>query len=130
MTPVEIHEACIEYVADFYAPDWYPFETGGFDAPLVDKKGGSPRAAAAALLRGPPAMAATRLLVPWARRVAACALCRCAPPLALAAPLSVLGAWLRGGSGRGKRRIPPPAGGGRRSVQNISIPAQRHHLPG
>jgi hypothetical protein len=29
MTPVEIHEACIEYVADFYAPDWYPFETGG-----------------------------------------------------------------------------------------------------
>ena len=25
MTPVEVHEACIEYVADYYAPDWYPW---------------------------------------------------------------------------------------------------------
>lgn len=29
MTPVEIHEACIEYVADMYAPDWYPWKEGG-----------------------------------------------------------------------------------------------------
>lgn len=29
MMPVEIHEACIEYVADMYAPDWYPWEGGG-----------------------------------------------------------------------------------------------------
>lgn len=29
MTPVELHEACIEYLADFYAPDWYPWEEGG-----------------------------------------------------------------------------------------------------
>lgn len=28
MLPVEVHEACIEYVADYYAPDWYPFEGG------------------------------------------------------------------------------------------------------
>ena len=26
MTPVEIHEACIEYLADYYAPDWYPWK--------------------------------------------------------------------------------------------------------
>ena len=29
MNAAEIHEACIEYVADYYAPDWYPFEGGG-----------------------------------------------------------------------------------------------------
>lgn len=29
MLPVEIHEACIEYVADMYAPDWWPWEDGG-----------------------------------------------------------------------------------------------------
>ena len=29
MGPVEVHEACIEYVADYYAPDWYPWEVGG-----------------------------------------------------------------------------------------------------
>ena len=32
--------------------------------------------------------------------------------LALAAPPLSVGAWLRGGSERGKRGIPPPAGGG------------------
>ena len=26
MTPTEIHEACIEYLADYYAPDWYPWK--------------------------------------------------------------------------------------------------------
>lgn len=26
MLPVEVHEACIEYVADFYAGEWYPWE--------------------------------------------------------------------------------------------------------
>lgn len=25
MTAVELHEACIEYLADMYAPDWYPW---------------------------------------------------------------------------------------------------------
>lgn len=29
MTAVEIHEACIEYVADQYAGEWYPWEEGG-----------------------------------------------------------------------------------------------------
>lgn len=29
MNAVETGEACIEYVADYYAPDWYPFEEGG-----------------------------------------------------------------------------------------------------
>lgn len=29
MGPEEVHEACIEYVADYYAPDWYPWEEGG-----------------------------------------------------------------------------------------------------
>lgn len=26
MSGVEMHEACIEYLADYYAPDWYPWE--------------------------------------------------------------------------------------------------------
>jgi len=26
MTAAEIHEACIEYVADYYAPNWYPWD--------------------------------------------------------------------------------------------------------
>lgn len=26
MNAVEIHEACIEYLADMYAPDWYPWK--------------------------------------------------------------------------------------------------------
>ena len=25
MTPIEVHEACIEYLADLYAPGWYPW---------------------------------------------------------------------------------------------------------
>lgn len=25
MNAVELHEACIEYLADLYAPDWYPW---------------------------------------------------------------------------------------------------------
>ncbi len=29
MTAVEVHEACIEYVADMYAPYWYPWNEGG-----------------------------------------------------------------------------------------------------
>ena len=29
MGPVEVHEACIEYVAAYYAPDWYTREEGG-----------------------------------------------------------------------------------------------------
>jgi 5-methylcytosine-specific restriction endonuclease McrA len=29
MNAAELHEACIEYLADFYAPDWYPWEKGG-----------------------------------------------------------------------------------------------------
>lgn len=30
MTAVELHEACIEYLADMYAPDWYPWEDSPF----------------------------------------------------------------------------------------------------
>ena len=26
MNPVEIHHACIEYLADYYAPGWYPWD--------------------------------------------------------------------------------------------------------
>lgn len=29
MGPTEIHEACIEYLADYYAGEWYPWEEGG-----------------------------------------------------------------------------------------------------
>ena len=29
MLPIEVNEACIQYVADMYAPDWWPWEDGG-----------------------------------------------------------------------------------------------------
>lgn len=28
MNAAEVHEACIEYLADYYAPDWYPWDGG------------------------------------------------------------------------------------------------------
>ena len=28
MDTTELAQACVEYLADFYAPDWYPWETG------------------------------------------------------------------------------------------------------
>ena len=28
MDATELAQACVEYLADFYAPDWYPWETG------------------------------------------------------------------------------------------------------
>lgn len=30
MGKTELHEACIEYLADMYAPDWYPWEGSPF----------------------------------------------------------------------------------------------------
>ena len=43
--------------------------------------------------------------------------------LALAAPPFQVGAWLRGGSRRGERRVPPPAGGGGLGLYSAMIPA-------